>query len=221
MIRKYYMRRVYKAFNSWAPQYENEVVPKLIKRGYSYPELAELITNTLELREGRTAIELGVGTGVLGKEVRNRSNASLIGVDISREMLNIAAQKNVYDYLINSSAEEIHLDGQCVDAIFSAFMFHSVYNQKQALCEIGRLLSKKGKAVIVDLFPSDRSSAIQKLFRGYFHSIKYEYGAPANYKSIESVHKMLERSGFSILDHGQLGEDKNYIHYYFSIERGD
>lgn len=221
MIRKYYSSKVTKAFNSWANRYEEEVVPKLIKRGYSYPQLAEHIVNELGIHEDEVILELGVGTGVLGREVKKKSNATIIGLDISREMLNEAAQKNMYKYLINSSAEGISLSDHSFNSIYTAFMFHSVLNQKRALEEVGRLLKKDGRAVIVDLFPLNGTSALKGFVRGYFHSLKYEYGAPANYKTIESVKSMITKLGFEIVNNGQLGADKNYIHYYFTIKKGD
>lgn len=214
LLKRIYDYYIVRGFGKWSNTYEKEVIPKLTKRGYSYKRLAEIIVEHMG-KEG-VLLELGTGTGVLGKEVADLVQASIVGVDISSEMLACAAKKNCYELLINSSAESVPIyDGMC-DGIYSTFMMHSLHNKLSALKEMKRTLKKEGTIFILDLFPSINKRRWQKV-KSFFHSINNEYGAPAMYVSVEEFRTLLNKMSIKIVEEGKLGDSKDYIHYYFVL----
>ncbi|RDY32014.1 class I SAM-dependent methyltransferase [Lachnotalea glycerini] len=208
-----YEKKLKMAFDKWADSYEIEVVHKLKKRGYSYEDLASTIVCKSEYKQGMKLLELGTGTGVLGGEVYKLCEADITGFDISKKMLQEAAKKNIYKNLINGNAESLPFGNQSFDIIYTGFMLHSVLDQYKALSEMKRVKTDNGKIILVDLFPLN--SDIAKISR--VHSEKYEYGAPSNYLLTEQLEEVIGSTGLTIYGQGQLGEDREYIHYYYII----
>lgn len=73
--------------------------------GYVYPRAvaaALLATLSKDNQQGRI-LDIGCGTGLVGEHLRKaRLDLIIDGVDISPEMLRVAAQKNLYDQLIEA-----------------------------------------------------------------------------------------------------------------------
>lgn len=84
-------------FDDYAERFDHALVKKL---AYSVPrKLAALIADTPELPQHfRLTADLGCGTGLLGPEIRERTDR-LEGFDLSGNMLSKAAEKQVYDLL--------------------------------------------------------------------------------------------------------------------------
>jgi len=88
---------VERLFDDYAERFEHALLKKL---AYSVPrKLAALITETPGLPQHfRLAVDLGCGTGLLGPEIRSRTDR-LEGFDLSANMLAKAAEKQAYDLL--------------------------------------------------------------------------------------------------------------------------
>jgi len=84
-------------FNLYAKTFENHLVN--IRR-YKMPSLLKEVFLDLNLVEGklRKVIDLGCGTGLAGVEFRDIAG-SLIGIDLSENMVGEAKKKNIYDEL--------------------------------------------------------------------------------------------------------------------------
>ncbi|MBP5398830.1 MAG: tetratricopeptide repeat protein [Alphaproteobacteria bacterium] len=77
-------------FDIFADTYENTMQ----NIDYQLPkEIASLIDNSNDI-----IVDLGCGTGLLGEKIRDKCR-QLIGVDISKKMLEKAAAKKIYDHL--------------------------------------------------------------------------------------------------------------------------
>lgn len=213
-----YNTEVKNAFDDWAETYESDVVPKLKFRGYSYDELASIILSYSEnSSDSLPFLELGVGTGVLGRHIKALSPSTRIdGLDISPEMLKKARQKNVYDELYLSSADEYIYD-QKRSFIYSAFMFHSVREQGHLLRSIADTLVDKGLFILVDLVPNMKILEHDTNFNS--HSVQYEHGAPAMYKTCSEMVALIESSPFQLVELKQLGISKDYNHYLFVLRK--
>lgn len=87
-------------FDDYAGRFETELVVGL---GYEAPaRLAELIAAELEaqrVEQVGLALDLGCGTGLMGERLR-RSASFIEGVDLSGEMIDVAAKKGIYDRLV-------------------------------------------------------------------------------------------------------------------------
>ena len=66
-----YNEQLQHAFNDWANTYEQEAEEKLKIRGYSYGILTKLIISYLDINKSHEILELGVGTGIIGKYLKN------------------------------------------------------------------------------------------------------------------------------------------------------
>lgn len=77
-------------FNLFAPEYET----KLQKIAYNLPQQLKSILGELS----GNIIDLGCGTGLVAEQFKSSHN-DFIGVDISSEMLKLAAAKNLYSQL--------------------------------------------------------------------------------------------------------------------------
>lgn len=210
-----YNEELEKAFDTWAETYEDEVCGKLINRGYSYQELGKIIANQVETKSKVPEIlELGVGTGILGKYVFEalKGKVSLSGIDISAEMLKNAAKKNVYQMLYKSSADEYNFD-KVYEYIYTAFMFHSVKKKQIMLENIRMSMKEMCKLIIIDLVPKEDVIGQQ-----LEHSKKYEYGAPAEYMTLRQLIDLYNTIGFKVT-YTQLGICKDYTHYMFVLTK--
>lgn len=213
-----YNKEVRNAFDDWAATYEKDVVPKLNLRGYSYDELAASILSYYnENMESVPVLELGVGTGVLGQRIKGLApNVEIEGLDISSEMLNKAKEKGVYKSLYLGSADEYIYCGHRT-FIYSAFMFYSVRNQELLLSKIADNLDEGGMFIFVDLIPNMKILSANADFNA--HSVQYEHGAPAMYKTCAEMIQLVEDSPFELIELRKLGISKDYNHYLFALKK--
>lgn len=85
-------------FNNYAGHYDQH----LQQLNYQIPELFQNVFNNIKPGKGKWDIlDLGCGTGLCGQQFKQKAH-SLIGVDLSSQMLTIAAKKNLYDQLIET-----------------------------------------------------------------------------------------------------------------------
>ena len=84
-------------FNSYAKKFDNHLVNVL---KYDAPIMLKkaLLDLGLAKRKYKNVIDLGCGTGLSGLEFRDIAE-TLIGIDLSEEMVRKAEQKNIYDRL--------------------------------------------------------------------------------------------------------------------------
>jgi ubiquinone/menaquinone biosynthesis C-methylase UbiE len=116
-------------------------------RPHFHPLVIEKIRNYLGLKTPvNLALDVGCGTGqstVALKEIAN----SVVGVDISTDMLQLAEKKPGIRY-IQSAAEDLEiLDGNSFDLLTTSLAFHW-FDQKRFFAEVRRLLKKKAWLVI-------------------------------------------------------------------------
>jgi predicted TPR repeat methyltransferase len=94
-------------FDAYADHYETHLLTAL---DYQLPALmmkalASLKKNKYgEKNIGKDILDLGCGTGLCGAAIKTQAR-SLVGVDLSANMLAMAAAKNIYDNLIHSAIE--------------------------------------------------------------------------------------------------------------------
>ncbi|MCQ2741390.1 MAG: tetratricopeptide repeat protein [Alphaproteobacteria bacterium] len=129
-----------KLFDHFADHYEL-VMQNL---DYSAPMAVRRIAGSVE---GRIA-DIGCGSGLVGVALK-KDNISLIGVDVSVEMLNQARQKNIYDELIKSDALEFLRHRSDFDWIVAADVLEYIPHIEDFIC------LAKGKNIIFTIEKSD------------------------------------------------------------------
>jgi ubiquinone/menaquinone biosynthesis C-methylase UbiE len=204
-----------KAFDKWSSTYHYDAPLKLQRRGYTYEELACMVASWLRLKDGSILLDIGIGTGELTKYLYFKGKVWIIGIDISKNMLYTASKHINHISLIRCSAEALPIANSRIDGVCCTFVLHSILDQGAALSEINRVLKSGARGVMVDLC-IDGTSWLRKLC-AFIHSIVYEHGAPALYRSPNEYKKMAELHGLKVIEIKQLGIKKTYTHFLFKF----
>lgn len=226
-IETFLKKKIKHGFDDWSATYSKDVVPKLIKRGYSYEQLAKLIINHLSPPLSSTIIEIGVGSGVLGKEIKKlREDINIIGVDISFGMLSKSKLLDIYVDLYQCDAEVMPFKSKTISGLYTAFMFHSALNPQRCLKEIHRVCNDGAKVAFIDLFREKKRIPLFSKIIDNFHSYKYEHGAPSCYHKIEEMISLLLNAGYSLrtadrLDTGDYSPVGSMGHYFMGLSKGE
>ncbi len=97
-------------------------------------------------------LDVGCGTGALLSMIaEQRKDIKLFGIDLSEEMIKVARAKlgEAADLRVSNS-ERLPFEDNRFDLITCTFSFHHYPNPKAVLTEMKRVLSQKGKLIIVD-----------------------------------------------------------------------
>jgi ubiquinone/menaquinone biosynthesis C-methylase UbiE len=129
-----------------------------------YGQVAEEIVSCFK---SGVILDLGTGPGYLPIEiVRRAPEIKIIGVDLSRKLIQIAqanaAKADLSQQLsfeVGNSAE-LHFDNASFDMVISTGMLHSLNHPVAVLIEIYRVLKKGGEAWIYD--PANVTTYIDK-----------------------------------------------------------
>ncbi len=150
-----------------------DVVARRLLRGVYRRLAADVATST---PESATVLDVGTGPGVLLTELaRRRTDLTLIGVDLSADMVT-AAVRNLAPFAARASITQAHVadlpfgDGG-VDVVVSSLSLHHWDRLPEAVVELSRVLRPGGRLLIYDLpaAPFDvlvSEAANRSLFRG-------------------------------------------------------
>jgi SAM-dependent methyltransferase len=111
------------------------------------PEALAWIADRLDLREGRTVLDLGAGTGKLTRALL-RTGARVIAVEPGDEMRARLEQAAPGAEALRGAAEEIPLPDGSVDAITVGQAFHW-FRHDEAIPELHRVLRRGGGVGLV------------------------------------------------------------------------
>lgn len=123
-------------------------------------QFSKMAIDLLELKGNEKVLDVGCGTGRITMEVAKRLSPQggpfIIGLDAAPEMIKVAQKKskdlkNIYFKI--GVAERLPYKTDFFDAVISTFFFHHLNFElkKMALKEIGRVLKRNGKVIIVDV----------------------------------------------------------------------
>ena len=132
--------------------------------GEYYGQVAEEIVSVFK---SGVILDLGTGPGYLPIEiVRRTPDISIIGVDLSRKLIQLAqanATKAGLSHRLRfevGNSAELHFNNASFDMVISTGMLHSLKNPVAVLKEIYRVLKKGGEAWIYD--PANITAYIDK-----------------------------------------------------------
>lgn len=130
-------RSYYDDFASW---YERE-------RHHGYHALIDQLQVEIArpLAEGRDALEVGCGTGMILKEIAPHARHA-VGVDISRGMLEQAHQRGLD--VVEGSATDLPFADASFDAVYSFKVLAHVQDIARAMSEVSRVLRPGGRAAL-------------------------------------------------------------------------
>lgn len=125
----------------------------------------------------QTILDVATGTGDFAIESINiLKPKKIIGVDISKGMLDVAAEKikskgleGQFEVQLGDS-ENLQFADHTFDAVTVAFGVRNFENLEKGLSEIHRVLRPGGKAIILEL-SNPKTFPVKQLFHLYFHKI--------------------------------------------------
>ena len=172
----------------------------------------------------KNVLDIATGTADLAIITAKYTNAEIIGLDISDQMLKVGKEKitkNKLDSrikLINGDAENLSFNNETFDAITVGFGVRNFENLEKGLNEIYRVIKKGGYVAILE--PSyPEKFPLKQLFNFYFETLTpiignliskdykaYSYLSKSvkNFPSSNNFIDQLQQIGFSKCNHYSL-----------------
>ena len=133
-------------YDAWAKNYDRNLSEEY---DYVAPQIA--ITAFLAQKVSRSAhiVDYGCGTGLVGKLLWENGFNNVDGYDISQGMLDIAAEKGVYNGLYKADlTKNLEIDTETYDAMICVGSFAAGHLNANHLDEMLRTI-KKGGAIVL------------------------------------------------------------------------
>jgi ubiquinone/menaquinone biosynthesis C-methylase UbiE len=186
---------------------------RVASRLYYAPFAKRVATSLSSTENGPTLVDLGTGPGILAIEVHKLlPHARIIGVDPSGEMLKIARGNAVESGMLDfegrlGRAEEMPIETNSVDLVFSHFSFHEWQDPAKGLSEVFRILKCGGSVVLRDFnrtwFSGWKRSLVKLLSAAVGES--YEGHLEMFRFSFEEIAGMLKEAGFDEIEGKRKG----------------
>ncbi|MFZ3382650.1 MAG: class I SAM-dependent methyltransferase [Candidatus Methanoperedens sp.] len=114
----------------------------------------EIIFDKLGLTGEMVLADLGCGTGFFSIPASKRVK-KVFALDIQQEMLDLVLEKTKKEKITNieillSEESSIPLPGNYVDVLLIVNVFHELQDKLSILKEVKRVLTKKGRLIIID-----------------------------------------------------------------------
>lgn len=159
-------------------------------------EIAELLAAKLPVLSEKNivAADLGCGTGVgIGLLSKHYPDASLIGIDIASEMLEVSKESYPFAQFLQQDIEKLSLATSSVDLLFSSSAMQWC-DAKHALSECYRVL-KPGGYLLFSTFLQGTLSGWRELWMNQQQIDKHQFLTEA------AILQELEDVGFSYVSH--------------------
>lgn len=161
-------------FDAIAPRYD--LLNRLMSLGVDQSWRRKTVAS-LELRPGARVLDLATGTGDLALLIARMSpEVSIVGVDPSRNMLDIGRQKVAAAELAHrvslevGRGEELPFPNASFDGVTIAFGIRNVPDRARALAEMRRVTKPGGRVAILEL-SEPRSGLMAPLARFHVHTV--------------------------------------------------
>ncbi|PWK80283.1 demethylmenaquinone methyltransferase/2-methoxy-6-polyprenyl-1,4-benzoquinol methylase [Mucilaginibacter oryzae] len=133
--------------------------------------------NELKKDQPKLILDVATGTGDFAFEALSiLKPEKIIGVDISRGMLDIADQKIIKRHLSDKfevklgDSEKLPFEANGFDAVTVAYGVRNFENLEMGLADINRVLKPGGKAVVLE-FSKPKGFPVKQLYNFYFNYI--------------------------------------------------
>ncbi|TVP88405.1 MAG: methyltransferase domain-containing protein [Thioalkalivibrio sp.] len=118
----------------------------------------QLALETLAPVSGKRVLEVGVGTGI--SLPFYKPDAEVVGIDVSREMLDVARQRladgdcGAVTGLVEMNAEQLAFADDSFDAVVAMYVASVVPNPERLFSEMWRVCRPDGQILVVNHFAS-------------------------------------------------------------------
>jgi ubiquinone/menaquinone biosynthesis C-methylase UbiE len=187
-------------------------ISKIYDSYRSYPD--DLIKRIVELgriSQGKKVLDLGCGTGNIARQIKNDTDANLIGVDVSLDMLMAARSKSLDVIYTNIDNQQLPFRDSSFDSIIGAYVIHQIENLDFLLSECYRVLRD---GVLVLLTSShkqidDQHPIIKDFFPSYVGIDK------GRFPDIDRIDYLLESLAFKDIKHEEVTVENIPIDYEY------
>lgn len=144
-------------FDRWATTYDMCTLQPLYQAAHrSLMSVATALTPSPQ-----RILDLGCGTGLLLRSLHDTMpHATVIGVDASSPMLNVATTQGSDIGWVQASAEQLPFSDTTFDLVTASFTTRHWRDVYQAAREIARILTAGGTLAIADAFTRHRPAAL-------------------------------------------------------------
>lgn len=172
--------------------------PELLEFTRSYmltEEMKDIITNHMRVYEGNRVLEVGCGTGYLGRYVATaRNDIQMVGVDLDRDFLaearRLAGRDTRYVY-VRADATSLPYEDETFDSVISHTFLTSTKEPQKALKEMYRVLKKGGSISSItsmSAFPAVISTGVYPVECNFIHRYQELYTKVWNmYENIHPI----------------------------------
>jgi SAM-dependent methyltransferase len=170
--RKYPIVEVEEGYGEWVHTYEQTVQDEMDLR------LLERL-QTVDWTAPRTVLDLACGTGRIGEWLKRRCSATIDGIDLTPEMLEVAQSKGVYRTLHRADVASTGLPATTYDLCIQSLADEHLPELRPLYREAARLTKSGGCFVIVGFHPQflmagmpthfDRAPGEPVTIRSYVH----------------------------------------------------
>ena len=197
--RKYPIVDVQQGYGEWVNTYEQVVQDEMDLRLFERLQ-------TVDWAAPQSILDLACGTGRIGVWLKERSSASIDGIDLTPEMLELARAKGVYRTLRVASVFDTGLSAEAYDLCTQSLADEHLPELQPLYREVARVTKRGGLFVIVGFHP-------QFLMAGMPTHFNRASGEPITIRSY--VHLLSDHvkaaltSGWSLqeMDEGLVDED--------------
>ncbi len=146
------LEKVESRYDRWSRFYDIvDSAPVISRRQREWKRLA---VDDLMLRKGHRVLDIGTGSGELLPMIAERRNdVEIVGVDISRKMLEVASERTK-EYgnirLVREDVSSLTFPDGYFDSAIASFAMTTFPDPKGALKEAARVVKPGGKIVILD-----------------------------------------------------------------------
>lgn len=162
-------------------------------------EYGEAVAKLLKLDKDALVLDLGCGNGRLTHWL-SMQGYSVIGLDGSQELLEIARRNYPSLSFIHADATEFSLMGQ-VDGVFSNAVLHWIEKKKQP--QVFRCVHnalKNGGQFVFEMGGIGNNALIHSALKKEFAAKGLKYKMPFYFPTVGEYAAMLEKSGFKVTD---------------------
>jgi SAM-dependent methyltransferase len=130
-----------KVYRDWADQYDKDNDDLL--GTVSQPNSVDLLYNHVN-DKNLEIVDIGCGTGLVGKFLQNKGYLYYDGLDISEEMLEIAKSRGYRHLSVGSLQNKLPYENDTYDAVFCVGVFTHGHVNSYGLDELIRITKKNG-----------------------------------------------------------------------------
>ena len=115
---------------------------------YQAKVIAPNLLRLMAIKKGDHILDLACGQGYFARLVQNLG-ASVVGVDLSSELVSLAREKSKDIFYNVASSENTKLKKESFDKAFTVLAFENIQNIDGTLLEVKRVLKKEGSFFLV------------------------------------------------------------------------